>query len=137
AAFCREIREYTSPNFGPQFDADGYSLSHYAGNSHAFPGSKKKGLRISDFKNGTSSTILFGEVSAGFRPWGHPLNIRDPARGLGPHADTFSSPRPDGVVQFAFADGSVRAIRANVSPAVLKALATPAGRETVSDRDWQ
>src|SRR5262245_28939197 len=128
AAFCREIHEYTSPYFGPQFDADGYSLSHYAGNSHAFPGSKKKGLRISDFKNGTSNIILFGEVSAGFRPWGHPLNVRDPARGVGSAVDRFGGPWPDGQTCFAFGDGSVRSVPPNSSPAILKAYATPARR---------
>jgi Protein of unknown function (DUF1559) len=128
AAFCREIREYTLPNFGPQSDAEGYSLSHYAGNSHAFPGSKKKGLRFSDFKNGVSNTILFGEVSAGFRPWGHPLNIRDAARGLGSAVDKFGGPWPGGQTRFALGDGSVRSVSPNISPAVLKALATPAGR---------
>jgi hypothetical protein len=128
ASFRQDVPEYTSPVFGPRFDANGYSLSHYAGNSRVFQGSKKKGLRISDFKNGTSNIILFGEVSAGFRPWGHPLNIRDPARGVGSAVDRFGGPWPGGQTYFAFGDGSVRSVPPNSSPAILKALATPARR---------
>jgi len=127
ASFRQEVPEYTSPVFGPQFDADGYNLSHYAGNSHVFRGSKKKGLRINEFKAGISNTIFFGEVSAGFRPWGHPLNVRDPARGLGAAADKFGGPWKGGQINLAFGDGSVRSISPNIGAEVLKAFATPAG----------
>lgn len=38
-----------------------------------------------------------------------------------------------GVVQFVFADGSVRSISASIEPSILKALATRNGRESISD----
>lgn len=134
--FRKDIPSYISPKFGPQEDPHGYSLSHYAGNSRVLPGSKRKGLKRDDFKDGTSNTILMGEVSADFRPWGHPLNLRDPAKGLRKAADSFGGPWPDGKTHFALVDGSVRPVSANVSPAVLKALATPAGGEQVDAKDW-
>jgi hypothetical protein len=101
---------------------------------HVFPGNH--GLKLpKDFSDGTSNTLLYGEVSAGFRPWGHPLNVRDPARGLRPTADAFHGPSSAGI-NFALADGSVRTVLPTVSPAVLKALATPAGGETVRSDEW-
>ncbi len=113
---------------------DGYVLSHYAGNVHVLPPSR--GLRLpADFKDGTSNTLFAGEVSAGFRPWGHPLNLRDPGRGIRATADAFSGPRPGGTPLFAMADGSVRSIKPTISPAVLKALATPAGGDDPGT-DW-
>jgi hypothetical protein len=116
-------------------EAGGYALSHYAGNVRVFP--PTTGLRMpADFPDGTTNTILLGEVSAGFRPWGHPLNLRDPARGIHSSADAFYGPRAAGYTQFVLADGSVRSVRNDISPAVLKALATPAGGEDVSGVEW-
>jgi hypothetical protein len=135
SVFIQSVPVYTSPYLGTEHDADGYSLSHYAGNRHVLPGGKR-GLRISDFRDGVTNTILFGEVSAGFRPWGHPLNLRDPARGLRSAADAFGGPWAGGVTQFMMADGSVRVIKPTASPAALRALATPAGGDHIPGRDW-
>jgi prepilin-type N-terminal cleavage/methylation domain-containing protein/prepilin-type processing-associated H-X9-DG protein len=107
-------------------DAYGRPLIHYAGNSHVFPA--KQGLKIpADFKDGTANTILYGEIADGFRPWAYPMHLRDPSRGLSKSPRTFGAPWSSSGPNFAFADGSVRSISNSVSPAVLRALATPAG----------
>ena len=126
------VPQYRSSFFDAGYDSDGYNLSHFAGNSHVFRGSKRRGPRVHEFIDGASNTILFGEVSAGFHPWGHALNVRDPGRGLRPAADTFAGPWAGGVTWFGFGDASVRAVKPTASPAVLRALATPAGRDDVS-----
>lgn len=75
--------------------------------------------------------ILVGEVNAGFRPSGHPINWRDPSDGLGGGPRAFGGPPASTGVHFLMADGSVRSLSPRTDPAVLRALATPAGGEEV------
>src|SRR5262249_6999261 len=113
----------------PLIDADGFGLSHYAANSRVMgPG---KGMKVSDITDGAANTILIGEVNANFRPWGHPVNWRDPAKGINKSPDGFGGPRSSGGGLFAMADGSVRFIGEGVNSSVLRALATPNGGEDV------
>jgi hypothetical protein len=104
------------------------AFSHYPGNSHLL---RVQPIKIADIKDGTSNTILAGSAAKNFSPWGSPFNLRDPA--LGFHASHgFGSPNGPHV-QIVFADGSVRMLSTNTSPAVLRALATPNGGETVPE----
>lgn len=48
------------------------------------------------------------------------------------NGDGFGGPWPNGGTQFAMADGSVRLLRDDIDPKVLRALATPAGGEEVA-----
>ena len=75
--------------------------------------------------------MAFGEVSAGFKAWGDPTNVRDLAAGLGQSATQFGG--TNGATQILMLDGSVRTLTDNVAPSVLKALATPAGGEVIGD----
>lgn len=121
------VDTYQIPYFQTEtHDAQGRALSHYAGNSHIFQ--RNKVTRIRDIIDGTANTILVGEVSAGFKPWGDPTNYRDPALGLGTHPEKFGGPHGDRTL-FLFVDGSVREIRNDVSRDVLRRLAMPADRE--------
>ena len=106
-------------------------LSHYSVNSRVMHGNFA--LRREDVKDGLSNTIMGGEVNANFRPWGDPVNWRDPAVGLGKSPDGFGGPWKSGVTQFLFMDGSVRALSNDIDPQVLKALSTPAGGEDVHE----
>lgn len=126
--FTTEIPVYQNPriNSAP-YDAAGFAVSHYAGNSRLFLPNGTTALR--DITDGTSNTIMAGEVSAGFKPWGDPSNLRDPALGIGPGA--FSGPAPENGTQFLLGDGSVRSVASNISPDVFEALATPDGGEPV------
>lgn len=115
----------------PKHDEIGYALSHHAGNSHVLGGAKSwKQSQISD---GTSNTILVGEAKGNFKPWGHPRNWRDPALGINTSPDGFGGPWPGGGAQFGLADGSVRYVREDIDPKVLRALATPAGADATDN----
>ena len=107
-----------------------YALSSYAGNSRVLmPDHEFKHAEVTD---GLAKTIAVGEVSVGRMPWGHPLNVRDPARGIveGPNAFSAPSTSRNGA-SFLFLDGSVQFLSPNIDPRVLKALATPNGGEDV------
>jgi hypothetical protein len=113
----------------PIRDADGYGLAHYAANCRAMANGNFRPLK--EFTDGTANTLLIGEVNANFRRWGDPANCRDPARGINTSPHGFGGPPGSGGALFAIADGSVQFISDRISPAVLKALATPNGGEPV------
>ena len=89
-------------------------------------------MTFADVKDGSSNTIAAGEVSAGFKAWGDPTNLRDPANGIGGGADQFGSSSPGGA-NMLFMDGSVKFIPENIDPQVLQALSTPDGGEPVGE----
>jgi hypothetical protein len=62
----------------PLRGSDGYALAHYAANSRAMANGTFRPLQ--DFTDGTANTLLVGEVNANFKPWGDPINCRDPSR---------------------------------------------------------
>jgi hypothetical protein len=108
-------------------DEEGYGLSHYSANEQLI------GLDgVSSFRqitDGTSNTLLIGEVDANFEPWGQPGNWRDPALGLNRSPHGFGCRRAAKVVYFVMADGSIRHLREDTDLKVLQALATPAAGE--------
>jgi prepilin-type processing-associated H-X9-DG protein len=132
AAHFREIVfVYQYPWSVPDKDSAGFALTHYAANvrvMRAVPRRLKDG-----FPDGTSNTIMFGEVNAGYKPWGAPGNWRDPAQGINTGPRGFGSPSDAKSVNFAFADGSVRPLSTDTSPHILKALSTPDGGEQIDE----
>ena len=131
--FKRILRVFLNPEVPREPNTEGYALSHYAVNCRVLgPNSH---LRPEDVTDGLSNTIMAGEVNANFKPWGHPINWRDPAEGLNKSPDGFGGPWTTGITNMLMMDGSVRAIRNDIDPEVLKALATPAGGEKIPD-DW-
>ena len=113
-------------------DAEGYALSHYSVNSRVF--GANHGLQFKDVTDGMSNTIMAGEVKERFKPWGHPVNGRDPALGINKSPDGFGGPW-NYVTNFLLMDGSVRTMSDDTDPAVLRALSTPNGGEKLPD-DW-
>jgi prepilin-type processing-associated H-X9-DG protein len=130
AAFRTRVRTYEQPLVKEEHDERGYALSHYAANARVLGGTTPR--RIETITDGTSNTILAGEAAGNYKPWGHPVGWRDPALGINRTPDGFGSP-VKGMANFAFCDGSVRTIRDDISPAVLKALSTPDGGEVIPD----
>ena len=132
--FKMVIPNFLNPNIGPEASlvGGGFGASHYAGNSQVL---KNNGsVKFDKMTDGTSNTILAGEVSGGFMAWGDPENRRDPANGFGTAPNQFGGPVTGrGGVSMLLADGSVRIISENVNPQTLKALASPAGNEQVGD----
>lgn len=105
----------------------------YAGNIRLFP--PDRSLAIGEITDGTSNTILAGEVAAGKRAWGDPANLRDPARGINHAANGFGGlwGYP---TQILMGDGAVRRVPPDIDPEVLRRLGTPNGGEEVDLPTW-
>jgi prepilin-type processing-associated H-X9-DG protein len=95
--------------------------------------------RIEDIKDGTANTMMLAETGAVNGPWiaGGPATVR----GLDPNKTPYVGQGRQfggfhrGGAMVLFADGSVRLVRASVSPRAFEALATIADGETVSAAD--
>jgi type II secretory pathway pseudopilin PulG len=124
--FRTQVPVFLNPGVTERVSPEGYALSHYAANSQVL--GKNKFLKVADIKDGLSNTILAGEASGSFKPWGSPENVRDPAKGFGTAPDQFGPVIP-GRVAFLMGDGSVRTISTSIDPNALKALASPEGGE--------
>lgn len=127
--FRSVLPDFINPRLrgAPLTDEEGFGLSHYAANSHIM--GANRGMALKDITDGTSTTLMVGEINAAFPPWGHPVNYRDPVRGINRSAHGFGGPRNAGGATFVMADGSVRFVSEKVSPRVLEALATPAAED--------
>jgi prepilin-type processing-associated H-X9-DG protein len=120
---------YLRPGIDRERDVAGYALSHYAANSLMLGGSVPKTLQ--GVTDGTSNTIMAGEVVSNFKAWGDPTNWRDTSLGINRSPYGFGSVASGGA-NILFVDGSVHFLKNTIDPHVLKALSTPAGGEAVS-----
>ncbi|MGE5194455.1 MAG: DUF1559 domain-containing protein [Deltaproteobacteria bacterium] len=145
---------FINPQIPEVFDRKSFGLSHVLANVHVLPISRVSRvaghspgealaaaqaaddrdlrnlpLRFSAIHDGLANTMLIGEAAGNFRPWGHPANVRDPARGVGQSHDGFGGPPGAGGAQFLMCDGSVRAVANQTDARILRALATPSGNE--------
>ena len=131
--FRTVIDPFLHPAGGEQRNEAGYGLSHYAANVRLLGGATPR--TFESITDGTSNTILAGEVAVAYKPWGHHANWRYPALGIHTSPDGFGSPVHSDSVQFLMADGSVRNVHKQVSLATLKAVSTPDGGEAIP-ADW-
>jgi hypothetical protein len=65
AVFRRTVPVYLNPAISDVDPVDGYGISHYAGNCRVLPIGES--LALSDITDGTSNTIISGEVAGGFK----------------------------------------------------------------------
>ena len=106
---------------------EGYGLSHYAGNELVLK--QNQGSQIREIKDGMSPTIFAMEIGENFKPWGDPTSTVNPSQVLGPGKKTSQK----GGNYILMGDGSVRLITKEIDPAILKALSTTNGGETIGD----
>ena len=109
--FKGAIPGFLHPSISKVFDDQGFALSHVAANSNIFPMTVQTVENMHHATSGRSlrglgDTILFGTVSSEFRPWGHPVNVRDPSIGVNQSPIGFGGPSGDGA-NFVMGDGSV------------------------------
>lgn len=132
-AFVIPIQTFHNPKLrspGQQFNAAGLAVSHYAMNSKF--GGPNKALRVANILDGTSNTVMIGEVGSGFLAWGDPTNTRDLGQGLGASSSQFGGTFQGGC-HLLLGDGSVRFVSDSIDLKVLEALSTPAGGEVVGE----
>ena len=130
--FKVELSDFLNPGVNSsRSDSNNFGLSHYAANARVL--GADRAMRTEEITDGLSHTIMAGEVKENFRPWGDPVNWRDPAQGVQKSPDGFGGPWADGSTQFLMMDGSVRSINKDIDPSLLKALATPRGGEPVPE----
>jgi hypothetical protein len=128
-AFQTIVNSYRIPLIDEERDDAGYALSHYAGNVQFFGRDEPFTGRALDIKS-ASQTILAGEVTFDLRPWGHPVNYRDPGLGLHRRADGFGGPFKNTTL-FVMLDASTVWLHDDISPEVLKQLAAPGPKANV------
>ncbi|MDA1017142.1 MAG: DUF1559 domain-containing protein [Planctomycetota bacterium] len=127
-AYRQAVMQFQIARLNHAQTAVGYAASHYAGNMHVLP--KGKSLRMADITDGTSNTILAGEVGKGIKAWGDPDNLRDPQLGLTGTPLSFGGVWDNGTSML-LTDGSVRFMNMNVSLKVIRDMSTPSGGEAV------
>jgi hypothetical protein len=116
------VVEFLNPDLSDRARVEGFAITHQAGNARVF--GPDRGINYDDLPDGSTSTILIGEIASAFPPWARPGNVRDPARGIGPGPDQFGCPGRD-VVNFYFVGGNGKTVSNSISLRVLELLADP------------
>jgi|GEM_PF-957124 len=123
ALFRGIIPTYLNAEIQATRNAEGYALSHYAGNEHLL--GKAKAFQAKDLTQGMANMILAGEVGRDFKPWGDPTNLRDPSRGIDPRIPNGFGNLSGSGANMLFVDGSVRFLDRRTNPKVLRSLSIP------------
>ena len=131
AAFGTKMSAFLNASITETTNVDGYSLTHYVQNKQVVA-DDGRGISFRDITDGTSNTILAGEINADFPAWGKPGSGRDPSHGFAGGPNAFGSNWTGGS-QVVMMDGSARFISDKIDPAVAAALATPSGGEVVGE----
>ena len=127
SAMRTQLPYFLNPAIAPEnashrIPLDSYGAIHYAANRRV--ASVNTRVRFRDLTDGTSTTMLSGEVTSHWRAWGRPGNWRDARLGINKSPDGFGSPFPGGA-HFLQADGAVKFLNDNTDPTVLENFANP------------
>jgi hypothetical protein len=136
--FCQDVHCFLNPRLQRPNEGGSkqFSPSDYASNRLVI--GPQAALKLSDVRDGTSNTLIGGEVVQNGRPWGSTNNWRDPRLGINKSTQGFGGPWNGGAAVMMMADGSTRYITDDIDPKVLEALATPDGGEDLKQLspDW-
>lgn len=127
--YAMEVPEFLHPAVETKTDNAGYAVAHFVSNSRIAP--EGRGLKLVDITDGSSNTVMAGEINASFPAWGDPDNMRDAANGFGGGPDAFGS--SDGPVMVLMLDGSVRMINPDLNLETARRIATPDDGELIGD----
>ena len=122
-----QLPPFLNPPLAPQNSAqrvplETYGVIHYAANGRVTGVNGR--VRFQDITDGTSHTMLSGEVTSHWRAWGRPGNWRDARLGINRSPNGFGSPFPGGA-HFLQADGAVKFLNENIDHSVLENFANP------------
>jgi hypothetical protein len=115
------------PRTHSEIETHDYARSTYAANQLVI--GPKSSIEAKEITDGTSKTIIAGEINENLKAWGSTNNWRDLRLGINKSSAGFGGPWSSGEGVFLFADGSVRMISDDIDPKVLEALSTPNGGE--------
>ena len=122
--FATKLPQFLIPDEPDAPPTGGHATTQQSANSRLIRPDRQ--WRIDDIAqaDGTTSTILIGEIGTALPPWGQPGNRRDPSTGIGVRPDQFGRSRHR-FAYFAFVGGNVLTIDDTVSPRVMELLADP------------
>ena len=127
----KEVGYYLNATVSESITPDGLAAIHYSGNNRIL--FVNSSIRLRDIIDGSSQTMMIGEISAAYPPWASPHNYRDLSLGFGRSERQFGRPTGPGC-QVGMADAQVKLISEEIESDVLEAIATHNGREPVSLR---
>jgi hypothetical protein len=121
------VQAFLSPQYAERTTSNGYAVAHFVSNSQLIRDGR--GINFREITDGTSFTILDGQINTAFPAWGDPANARDPANGFAGGTNAFGGNQRGAII--GLADGSVRFVSEDTSPEVAAKLASPTGGETI------
>ena len=124
------VAHFLNPDIANRAAVNGFAITHQAANSWVFE--PDHGIQLDNLRDGSTCTILIGEIGSGFPPWASPGNVRDPVRGLGLGPDQFGCPGRD-VTNFYFVGGNGKTVSNSISKRVLELLADPNNGDPLHD----